>query len=74
MSTLVVATIARTGVRGLGTASLALEFATRSVVSLPLALSCLSYFVNHCHEGVHLWEPLRGPGVRGALFATNLVR
>merc|ERR1711983_393703 len=25
-------------------------------VSLPLALSCISYFINHCHDGHQLWS------------------
>lgn len=27
-----------------------------ALVSLPLALSCVSYFINHAHEGAHLWQ------------------
>ena len=64
VSTLVVATIARTGVRGLGTASLALEFATRSVVSLPLARLATT-------RGRRVVVAVSGAlGVAGALLAT----
>lgn len=48
-----------------------------AVASLPLALSCISYFVNHAHEGRQLWEcpsPLSDhPTLYGAYFTTNLV-
>ena len=27
-----------------------------ALVSLPLALSCISFFVNHAHDGVQLWQ------------------
>lgn len=41
-----------------------------AIVSLPLALSCLSYFVNHAHEGVQLWS-LDIP--HSVLWITNFV-
>lgn len=44
-----------------------------AVVSLPLALSCISYFVNHAHEGVQLWDATSVPGLHGALWITNFV-
>ena len=44
-----------------------------ALVSLPLALSCLSYFVNHSHEGVQLWN-LRGvPGLHSACWIANFI-
>ena len=43
-----------------------------AVVSLPLALSCMSYFVNHSYEGP-LWN-LRGvPGVHSACWIANFL-
>jgi zeta-carotene isomerase len=42
-----------------------------AVVSLPLALSCISYFVNHAHEGVQLWDATGIPGIHTALWVTN---
>lgn len=44
-----------------------------AVVSLPLALSCVSYFVNHAHEGVQLWDATHLPGIHSALWITNFV-
>jgi zeta-carotene isomerase len=44
-----------------------------AVVSLPLALSCISYFVNHAHEGVQLWDATHVPGIHTALFVANFV-
>mmetsp|Transcript_30002 Transcript_30002/g.69197 ORF Transcript_30002/g.69197 Transcript_30002/m.69197 type:complete len:298 (+) Transcript_30002:46-939(+) len=45
-----------------------------AVVSLPLALSCISYFVNHAHEGIVLWETPYDNEVLHALFwITNFV-
>ena len=51
-----------------------------AVVSLPLALSCISYFVNHAHDGVQLWPcPVdQGDATsvafwHAALFMTNFV-
>ena len=44
-----------------------------AVVSLPLALSCISYFVNHAHEGVQLWDATQLPGIHSALFIANFV-
>lgn len=44
-----------------------------AVVSLPLALSCLSYFVNHAHDGVSLWDATHIPGIHAALYVTNFV-
>lgn len=42
-----------------------------ALVSLPLALSCLSYFVNHCHEGVQLWDLRSVPGLHTACWITD---
>jgi zeta-carotene isomerase len=44
-----------------------------AVVSLPLALSCISYFVNHAHEGVQLWDATHVPGIHTALYIANFV-
>ncbi len=44
-----------------------------AVVSLPLALSCISYFVNHAHEGDHLWDLTHVPGIHSALFMANFI-
>jgi zeta-carotene isomerase len=44
-----------------------------AVVSLPLALSCLSYFVNHAHDGVQLWDATAIPGIHTALWITNFI-
>lgn len=41
-----------------------------AVVSLPLALSCISYFVNHAHDGTQLWHLDLD---HNFLFATNLI-
>ena len=42
-----------------------------ALVSLPLALSCLSYFVNHSYEGVQLWNLRRVPGLHSACWIAN---
>lgn len=43
-------------------------------VSLPLALSCISYFVNHAHEGAHLWTlPTDDPLLHSLYWMTNFV-
>jgi zeta-carotene isomerase len=42
-------------------------------VSLPLALSCVSYFVNHAHEGQHLWEWHDTQLAHSLLWITNFV-
>lgn len=44
-----------------------------AVISLPLALSCISYFVNHAHEGVQLWDLTHVPGLHAALWVTNFI-
>jgi len=44
-----------------------------ALVSLPLALSCISYFVNHCHEGVQLWDLTSVPGLHAACWITDFV-
>jgi len=47
-----------------------------AVVSLPLALSCISYFVNHVHEGTQLWDLRSIPGheyIHAACFWTDFV-
>lgn len=42
-------------------------------VSLPLALSCLSYFINHAHDGTVLWDITNVPGVHTLFFVTNFI-
>jgi zeta-carotene isomerase len=42
-------------------------------VSLPLALSCISYFINHAHDGTVLWDATHVPGIHSILVATNFV-
>ena len=42
-------------------------------VSLPLALSCISYFVNHAHEGVQLWDLTHVPGLHALCFLTDFI-
>jgi zeta-carotene isomerase len=44
-----------------------------AVVSLPLALSCISYFINHAHDGVQLWDLTHVPGLHAALWVTNFI-
>ena len=44
-----------------------------AVVSLPLALSCISYFVNHAHDGIQLWDVTGTPRLHTALWTANLV-
>ena len=44
-----------------------------AIVSLPLALSCISYFVNHCHEGVQLWDLTGVPGLHAACWITDFI-
>lgn len=42
-------------------------------VSLPLALSCISYFVNHAHEGIQLWDLTSSTALHNLCLATNFV-
>jgi len=44
-----------------------------AVVSLPLALSCVSYFINHAHEGAQLWDLTSVPCLHTALWITNFI-
>lgn len=44
-----------------------------AIVSLPLALSCISYFINHCHEGVQLWDLTGIPGLHTACWITDFI-
>jgi zeta-carotene isomerase len=44
-----------------------------AVVSLPLALSCISYFINHAHEGQQLWDLTHVPGLHALFWLTNFV-
>lgn len=44
-----------------------------AVVSLPLALSCISYFINHAHEGYQLWDLTGVPGLHDAFWWMNFV-
>jgi len=42
-------------------------------VSLPLALSCMSYFVNHAHDGHHLWNVQHTHALHTMLYIINFV-
>jgi zeta-carotene isomerase len=49
-----------------------------AVVSLPLALSCISYFINHAHDGYQLWDirtnnELYQPYIHTLLYMTNFI-
>ena len=44
-----------------------------AVISLPLALSCISYFINHAHEGVQYWDLTDNEVLHGLYFITNFV-
>ena len=44
-----------------------------AMVSLPLALSCISYFINHCHEGIQLWDLTGVPGLHAACWITDFI-
>jgi zeta-carotene isomerase len=44
-----------------------------ALVSLPLALSCISYFINHAHDGVHLWDVTHVPGLHAIFWILNFV-
>lgn len=44
-----------------------------ALVSLPLALSCISYFVNHAHEGQQLWDLTHVPGLHSLFWLANFV-
>lgn len=48
-----------------------------AVVSLPLALSCISYFINHAHDGIQFWDirnnELYQPYIHGLLYITNFI-
>mmetsp|Transcript_15782 Transcript_15782/g.19245 ORF Transcript_15782/g.19245 Transcript_15782/m.19245 type:complete len:356 (-) Transcript_15782:290-1357(-) len=44
-----------------------------AIVSLPLSLSCISYFINHCHEGTQLWDLRSVPGLHAACWMTDFV-
>lgn len=48
-----------------------------AVVSLPLALSCISYFVNHAHDGIQFWDVRNNefyqPYIHALLYITNFI-
>jgi zeta-carotene isomerase len=44
-----------------------------ALVSLPLALSCVSYFVNHAHDGQQLWQWHDTQLAHSLLWITNFV-
>lgn len=80
---LVVFAVAHSGLAGLrpyaeelvGARAWRVVFAT---VSLPLALSCISYFVHHAHDGTHWWPSVAYGSPHYALWhglfmVTNLV-
>jgi len=41
--------------------------------SLPLALSCISYFINHSHEGAVLWNLHNVPGLHSFCWILNFI-
>jgi zeta-carotene isomerase len=43
------------------------------VVSLPLALSCLVYFINHRYDGAVLWDVKSVPGVHDFCWISSFV-
>ncbi|CAM9466321.1 unnamed protein product [Discosporangium mesarthrocarpum] len=43
------------------------------VVSLPLALSAVVYFINHRYDGIELWDIKTLPGVHSACWVTSFV-
>ena len=43
------------------------------VVSLPLAVSCVVFFINHRYDGVPLWDLKLVPGVHGLCWALSFV-
>ena len=49
-----------------------------AVVSLPLALSCISYFINHGHDGYQFWDIRNNneyyqPYIHTILYITNFI-
>lgn len=42
-------------------------------VSLPTALSCISYFVNHCHDGIQYWSIPHNDITHTLLFICNFI-
>lgn len=44
-----------------------------ALVSLPLALSCISYFINHAHDGTQYWDVSQVPGIHTALWIANFI-
>ena len=48
-----------------------------AVASLPLALSCISYFVNHAHDGIQFWDirdnAIYQPYIHTLLYITNFI-
>lgn len=43
-------------------------------VSLPLALSCISFFINHAHEGVKFWSlPYNDPILHSTFWVINFI-
>jgi len=71
--------VAHSGLAGLRTyaAPIVGERAWRvlfAVVSLPLALSCISFFVNHAREGMQLWQtPRDDPLLHALLWLANFI-
>ena len=42
-------------------------------ISLPLAASCVAYFINHRYDGAPLWDVRGVPGVHAAVWVTNYI-
>lgn len=44
-----------------------------AVVSLPIALSCVVYFLNHAHDGIQLWDVTGIPGIHVFVWLCSFV-
>jgi zeta-carotene isomerase len=44
-----------------------------AIVSLPLALSSIVYFINHRYDGIQLWDLRLAPGMHDFVWWTSLV-
>ena len=44
-----------------------------AIASLPLALSCIVYFINHRYDGIQLWDFRLAPGMHDFVWWTSLI-
>jgi zeta-carotene isomerase len=44
-----------------------------ALVSLPLAFSCITYFINHRYDGIQLWDFRTTPGMHDFVWWSSLV-